>query len=142
MRPPEIESWVLSIVDRVRSKEPVEDSRVELKAEWPSDPARTARRLAGHSNAARGESVLWVIGVDEKRGVVGATDEPLQDWLSQLRPHFDSLHPEFERDLKVPVGEKTVVALSSATNRGRRSAVVTTERSSRRNSQRRRGVFA
>ena len=37
MRLHEIEAWVLSIVDRVAKGQPVEDTRVELKAKWP-DP--------------------------------------------------------------------------------------------------------
>ena len=42
-----------------------EDARVELKADW-IDESKMARRLAGHANAANGEHVLWLFGVDEK----------------------------------------------------------------------------
>lgn len=52
MRSPEqVEAWVLSIVDRVRKKQRIEDDRVELKAEWP-EIAKAARRVAGHANAS------------------------------------------------------------------------------------------
>jgi hypothetical protein len=35
MRTEELEVWVLSIVDAVGAGRRVEDSRVELKADWP-----------------------------------------------------------------------------------------------------------
>ncbi len=117
MRSQEIEVWVLSLADRIRSRQPVEDFRVELKSNWPDDPYRAARRLAGHCNAARGESVLWVIGLDEKRGVCGASEKALPNWLASLRTHFDGVAPDCIRDLNVPVGDNTVVALLFATDR-------------------------
>ena len=43
-----------------------EDDRVELKGEWPTDIPKAARRIAGHANASGGQSVLWVIGLDEE----------------------------------------------------------------------------
>lgn len=64
MRQSDIEYWALSIIDRVKSKQPIEDSRVELKASWP-DPKKAARRLAGHANAARGEPILWLVGIND-----------------------------------------------------------------------------
>ena len=117
MQPHEIEAWVLSIVDRVRSKQRVEDSRVELKSRWPVDYAKAARRLAGHCNTARGEPVLWVIGLDEDRGVIGADRTELREWLHQLERWFESLVPELVRDLNVPVDDKAVIALLFATDR-------------------------
>lgn len=117
MRPHEIESWVLSIVDRVRSKQPIEDFRVELKRQWPTDHAKAARRLAGHCNAARGEPALWVIGLDEDQGVIGADRTELREWQQQVERHFDSLAPELLRDINVSVDDKTVVALLFATDR-------------------------
>ena len=67
MKAIEIEYWALRILERVEKHQPIEDTWVELKAEWPVETAKTARQLAGHANAARGEPVLWLIGVDEKR---------------------------------------------------------------------------
>ena len=64
-----IESWALRVLERVGNRQSVEDSKVELKAKWP-DPVKAARRIAGHANAARGESILWLIGADEKQGVI------------------------------------------------------------------------
>jgi hypothetical protein len=72
----ELESRVLDIVSRVKARQLIEDMSVELKATW-TKPEQAARRLAGQANAARGELVLWTVGLDEKSGVCGAalTDE-------------------------------------------------------------------
>ncbi|HEX8274230.1 MAG TPA: hypothetical protein VF615_16445 [Longimicrobiaceae bacterium] len=109
MRPAQIEAWVLSIIDRIARSEPLEDARIELKAEWP-DTIKAARRIAGHANSARGENILWIIGVDEIRGIVGATANDLAQWFQQVRSHFDGLPPDM-LDLIIPVGSTTVVAL-------------------------------
>jgi predicted DNA-binding transcriptional regulator AlpA len=53
VRPMELEAKVLRLAERIEAKQPIEDSLVEVKAEW-IDPLRAARRLAGHCNAARG----------------------------------------------------------------------------------------
>ncbi len=115
LRPHQIESWVLDIIDRVSAGQPLEDSRVELKAEWTS-PERAARQIAGHANAARGTPILWIIGVDEKRGIVGADHNDLASWYSQVQASFNGLAPELT-DINVPVGNDTVVALYFETDR-------------------------
>ncbi len=84
MRQRDIEVWALGIIRRVEMEQPHEDSRVELKAVWPEDSAKAARQVAGHANAARGEPILWLIGVDEKKGVVGATFEEITKWWGQV----------------------------------------------------------
>jgi hypothetical protein len=87
MKPIQLESWALRIIECVQSAQPNEDSRVELKKEWP-DPVKAARRLAGHANSARGESILWLIGIDEKEGVTGITQNDLADWYAQVKSFF------------------------------------------------------
>jgi hypothetical protein len=109
MRPIEIEIWALRVIDQVREKAHAEDSRVELKSEWP-DPENAARRLAAHCNAAHGEPVLWLIGVDEQSGVCGAEPRELADWFSAVRARFDYVYPAM-RDLNVSVEDRVVVAL-------------------------------
>ncbi len=117
MRPHEIESWTLSIIDRIVQDQPVEDSRVELKAEWPRDPAKAARRLAGHANAARQESILWLIGVDEgARTVVGADFANLAFWWPQVQHWFEGITPAIV-DVNVPYEGRTVAALCFETDR-------------------------
>jgi len=116
MRAHEIEDWTLRVIEQVESGQPNEDYRVELKGEWP-DARKAARQIAGHANAAHGEPVLWLIGVDEKTGVVGVDNEELADWFAQVRAEFDGLTPQMMRDLNIPVAEATVVALLFDTDR-------------------------
>lgn len=116
MRAHQIESWALDIIDRVQANQPIEDSRVEIKAKWIS-PEKAARRLAGHANASRGAPILWLIGLDERRGIVeGADHEELADWYAGVKSQFDGLAPK-PTDLNIPVGDKTVVALYFETER-------------------------
>jgi hypothetical protein len=117
MRKSELEAWVLNVIDRVALGQPNEDARVELKSEWPK-PAKAARRIAGHANAAGGEPILWIIGVDQSAGVVGVSDLDVASWVTQVKAEFDELAPDLSLDLNIPVGGgKTVVALLFETDR-------------------------
>ncbi|MBN1359198.1 MAG: hypothetical protein JW993_01330 [Sedimentisphaerales bacterium] len=116
MRLVDIEAWVLRVVDQVNGAQPCEDSRVELKAEWPQDANRAARRIAAHANAVAGEDILWIIGLDESRGVIGADNNDLASWFPAVVKQFDGLAPSLT-DVNVPVGDKTVVALLFTTDR-------------------------
>jgi len=117
MRPTEIESWALSIIDSVVKGQPVEDVRVELKSEWPADEHEAARRIAAHANAAHGEPVLWLIGVDEKgRQVVGGEYSEVANWWPRVKSFFNELPPDLVH-LNVPYEEKTVAALLFDTER-------------------------
>ncbi|HUW19439.1 MAG TPA: hypothetical protein VMW16_09065 [Sedimentisphaerales bacterium] len=93
MRPNDIEYWALSIIKRVESSQPVEDSRVELKAVWPEDHKKAARQIAGHANAAGGEPILWLIGVDEQNGVTGANYTEISAWRQSVEAKFGELPP-------------------------------------------------
>lgn len=117
MRKHEIEYWVLRIIDMVVNKQPVEDDRVELKSIWSPDHKKTARQIAGHANAARGEPILWIIGVDERKGVKGVDHEELSNWFNSVKSCFDeSLAPDLT-SLVVPYDNKTVTALFFETDR-------------------------
>jgi len=107
----ELEARVLSIVGRLRARQPIEDRRVELKRGW-IDPAKAARRLAGHANAARGDDILWVVGLDEgaSEPVVGADETEFSVWHSQVTRCFIEMVPTIE-SLNVPVDGVTLVAL-------------------------------
>ncbi len=107
----QIEYWALQVIGRVENKQPVEDSRVELKAGFV-DATRAARRIAGHLNAARGDDVLWLIGVDEERGVVGVHATEFAGWYNGVRACFDDLvlAPKVV-DVAVSTRAGTVVAL-------------------------------
>jgi len=78
----EIEQWSLREVRR-----PVlqESDRVEFKSQV-TDPVKLARQIAGHANSARGEWILWILGVDDKLGLVGI---PGLEW-AKLWPQIES----------------------------------------------------
>jgi hypothetical protein len=110
MRNIELEGWVVQIAERVKANQPIEDSRVELKAQWP-DHYKAARRVAGHLNASREEQVLWLIGVDEtQRLIIGASRNDFADWWARVQSEFEGVSPSV-RDLNVPFDGKTIVAL-------------------------------
>ncbi|GAB4269319.1 MAG: hypothetical protein Kow0029_05310 [Candidatus Rifleibacteriota bacterium] len=117
MKKQDIEFKVLDIIERLEKGHPIEDDTVELKAEWPKDHFRAARRIAAHANSARGEPILWLIGIDEKNGVVGADFEELSIWFAKLRSRFDQLLVPNLISLSVPYNGKTVVALLFETER-------------------------
>lgn len=109
------EAWALQIVQRVKSGQRVEDSRVELKAGWP-DCEKAARRIAGHANASFGSDVLWIVGLDEVNGVVGAGVDELADWWSKVRSFFDGVSPSLA-DLVLAVDGQTLACLLFETSR-------------------------
>ena len=111
MRSSILEARVLSLIDAVRAKRPVEDSLVELKTIWPVDVAKAARQLAGHCNAVHGEPVLWLIGVDEDGTVPGVNHTELSNWIQKIYGQFVDLSPRLILDLNIPIEGKTVVAL-------------------------------
>lgn len=111
-----IESWALSIVDSVQQGKKVEDSRVELKREWPTTE-KGARRVAGHANAAFGAEILWIIGLDEKAGVVGVNPPEMANWWKAVQAQFDGVAPSMVVDLRLEVDGKTLWALVFDTSR-------------------------
>jgi len=88
-----------------------------LKRQWmPAEKA--ARQIAGHANAASGESILWVIGIDPASDdpLVGASDLEASNWFAQLNAEFVDVVPHIEH-LVVPVDGCSLVALSIETDR-------------------------
>lgn len=117
MKKQDIEYKVLEVLERIEKGQPVEDDTVELKAEWPKDHFRAARRIAAHANSARGEPILWLIGVDERYGAVGADFEELSIWFAKVRSRFDQLLAPNLISISVPYNGVTVVALLFETER-------------------------
>jgi hypothetical protein len=104
-----LETWALQVLDRVAAGSPLEDSRVELKADL-IDPIKAARRIAGHANAARGEPILWLIGVDESTGIVGIGQVDVASWLNTVNKQFQGTAPGV-LDLAVSYQGYSVLAL-------------------------------
>lgn len=116
-----LEHRVLQVLDALVNNRQTEDSAVELKAEWPKldEAYDTARQLAGHANAARGEPILWIIGANQrKREVCGAASCEVKSWYEPHRKHFDGeIIPGLLPELVVPYGDKSVVVLPFDTSR-------------------------
>lgn len=109
------EAWALGLIERVKAGKKVEDSRVELKRDWP-DPQKGARRIAAHANASFGSDVLWIIGLDEVLGIVGVESPDLNNWWPSVRSHFDGVVPSLT-DIILDVGGKSLVCLLIETAR-------------------------
>ena len=112
MKPEEIRKWALEIIACVEANKPAEDSRVECKSIW-LDARTIARQPAGHANAALGENILWLIGVDEKAGTVpGADHNELANWHPQLKKEFDQgIAPALVANINIIFDRATAVAL-------------------------------
>ena len=96
----QLEATVLSIASSIQKGELVEDQYVECKAEWP-DPAKAARQIAGHANSAAPDSILWIIGLDERQKMVRETsDIEFSNWWSQVLSCFDQLGPTVQLTTK------------------------------------------
>jgi hypothetical protein len=116
MRPIEIEAWALRVIERIAAGGQAEDARIDLKREW-TDPSKAARQIAGHANAARGDRILWLIGVDETEGVVGADRQELANWWPAVESRFDGGVVPRVTDVAFDVEGKSVVALCFETDR-------------------------
>lgn len=117
MKNHELETKVLGIVERVVKNQPIEDDFIELKSEWPKDHKRSARQIAAHANASRGQPVLWIIGLDETRGVTGADHNEISNWFNQIKSCFDNFIAPDLRNLAIPYRGKTLIALYFETDR-------------------------
>jgi hypothetical protein len=113
-----LEARVLGLVEHALDHRRIEDDRVECKAVWPTDHRKAARQIAGLANAAAGEPVLWLVGLDEDAGLIVETGavEP-SAWWGQTRKTFTEVSPEVTW-LQVPiVGRGIITALQFSTDR-------------------------
>ncbi len=119
----EIELAVIEAADLARNKQKKEDWFVEKKSAWfdinnDTESLKWARRIAGHANAAQGQPILWIVGIDDGEGVVGKADsvDPAV-WSAKLIRHFDGEHPSFrDQVVKLDTGE-IIVAIAIDTDR-------------------------
>jgi len=113
-----VEAFALGVLDQLASGQVVEDSRVELKREWPEPEAKIARVIAGLCNATRGQRVYLFVGVDEKAGrVVGAGGTDPASWWQKVASHFDGPVPDLTQSLCVRHGEASAYVLEFETYR-------------------------
>lgn len=118
MKATDLEHKVRRIISAVKTGQPVEDTLIELKSEWSKDSHRAARRIAAHANAAHGESITWVFGVDEKGKIVTGVDEiEMANWVQSVGKHFDGLAPALITHTNIRIEDKTIVALHFETSR-------------------------
>jgi hypothetical protein len=95
-----------------KRRETFEDDRVELKGQWPEPLHQLARQLGAQANARRGQEFVWLIGIREKQGVVGAPARDGADWLPSLRRSFDQgVMPKLSGHENFEIDGKNVVAL-------------------------------
>jgi hypothetical protein len=112
-----IEAAVITAVEAVLSGKSVEDERIECKSDLM--PPNRVRQLAGAANAARGEDIIWIVGIDEtaKRLVPVGQSIDLADWWAQVESNFDDgIAPDLVH-IWVPVTGGRVLALHFATDR-------------------------
>lgn len=92
-----LEAQVQDIAEACLAGREIEDDLVELKAAWPDKPYKTARQIAAHANASRGSTILWVVGLDERRSLVhDVSGNEVSDWWSSVVKVFDGPHPGLE----------------------------------------------
>ncbi len=114
----ELENRARNIINAVLTGRPVEDDRIEIKAIWIGE-VNAARRLAAHANIARGEPILWLVGLDEKRRVVtGAEPVEMANWLPAVAKHFDGAAPTLLGHLNIHIEDQTITALYFRTDLG------------------------
>ncbi len=120
LRPQQLEARVLGLIDLVLEGGRIEDDLVECKGQWPDPQKRpSVRQLAGAANKARGEPILWIIGLDEDaHTLTEVRSVDVAEWWSAMSSRFDPPAPELEHHIGVPVGEgKSVTALRFLTDR-------------------------
>lgn len=108
---------MIQAIDALRAGANPEDDRIEFKRGWPG--VEKARQLAAAANQARGESIIYVIGIDDKTGA----SHPLDDtdpatWWAQMEARFDEVSPDLVLHIGVQISESDrVVALLYRTDR-------------------------
>ncbi len=118
MKAQEIELWAREKITAVLSNQPVEDSRIELKTSW-IEPDKAAPRLAAQANAARGEPILWIIGVDEKkRALTNVEPRELTSWYESVQKYFDGFAPVLLDNVNFKFEGSAVAALYFDTEHG------------------------
>lgn len=65
-----------------------------------------------------GESILWLLGVDESKGVIGLNNEvEVSNWYSSVEKYFQDVMPRLAKSINIKYGELTFFALLFETDR-------------------------
>jgi len=114
MRVAQLEATVLGAIDAARSGHH-EDDVFEFKRDWPG--VDKARQLAASANRARGETLIYVIGLDDAGTVMPAAEVDPATWFAQLEARFDGPAPELLHHVRIEVSNaESVVALAFDTS--------------------------
>lgn len=125
MQQQRIEARALDLVETVVGGGRIEDDRVEAKREWPRDHRRAARQIAGLANAAAGEPIMWIVGLDEDgHRVADPGDVEPSTWWNQVSSRFSEVPPDLSL-LRITTPHGPVAVLWMET--GRTPYVVTTD---------------
>jgi hypothetical protein len=109
----ELEAIARRAAEITNARETFEDNRVELKSIWPEPITEMARQLAAQANASGRQEFVWLIGVRQKVGVVGAPARDGAEWLPRLGTSFDqAVLPTLSAHLNLDFDGKNVVALA------------------------------
>lgn len=115
----QVEEKVLRALDVIIAEGSIEDSRIECKRDWPN--VEKVRQLAAHANAAHGEPIIWIIGVDDKNRQVTGFDESIEpsNWWTAFEKKFDQgVAPDLIHSVVVvPEDQPRVMALLFDTSR-------------------------
>lgn len=117
MNATQLEALVIQAIDALRAGANPEDDRIEFKRGWPG--VEKARQLAAAANQARGESIIYVVGIDDKTGESYPLDgtDPAT-WWNQMEARFDEVAPDLVRHIGIQISEgERVVALQFQTDR-------------------------
>ncbi|MFJ4017953.1 hypothetical protein [Microbacterium sp. NPDC090014] len=117
MNATQLEARVMQAIDAVRAGSSPEDDRIEFKRGWPG--VEKARQLAAAANQAQGEHVIYVLGIDDKTGIVSPLDDTdPADWWARMEMRFDQVAPDLQRHVALQISEsERVVALLFRTDR-------------------------
>lgn len=114
MRVAQFEATVLAAIDAARTGHH-EDDLFEFKRDWPGEDK--ARQLAASANRARGETLVYIIGLDDSGTVMRAGHVDPATWFAQLEARFDGPAPELLHHVRINVSDaENVVALAFDTS--------------------------
>jgi hypothetical protein len=112
-----LENQAHLLIESVLAGNRSEDDHWEIKRQWPS-PDTCYRSLAAQANAARGEPIKWLIGLDEKnKSFTDVGESELANWYPQLVKHFeDGVAPQLMCSRRVNHDSKHLFAAQFATD--------------------------